>query len=76
MSHRKNFLKERRRASGLSQKELAERVDLTLTTISRYENGSRGMDRSTIGKIADVLGVEGYKLFIRPEEETCNPSIS
>lgn len=64
-----NFLKERRVAAGLSQAELAERVGVTFTTVSRYETGDRGMDRHITAIIAEVLGCEPHELYTTPHSE-------
>lgn len=73
---RKNYLKERRLATGRSQKKLAEETGLSLATINRYENGSRGIDREKIELLANVLGVKPHELFTRPDtkEEVCAPT--
>lgn len=46
-----------RRAAGLTQEELAERVGITQATLSRYENELRDVDRGAAEKLAPALGV-------------------
>ena len=52
-----DILRSARIARGISQEELAERVDITRTQVSRYETGKSLPDFRTIIKIADVLDV-------------------
>lgn len=59
----KNFLAERRVKAGLSQSELARFAGISAASVNRYEKGSRAMSRSTMIKIADVLGCKTYDLF-------------
>jgi len=51
-----------RAALGWSLKELAEKADVNLNTISRYESGSQVMS-GTISKIEAVLRKEGIVFF-------------
>lgn len=46
-----------RRASGLSQEELADRAGITQAAVSRYEGERRDPDESTVEILADALGV-------------------
>lgn len=64
---RANFLPELRKKRGLSQKKLADLIGANLTTINRYENGSRGMSRETISQLANALGVKNHELFTQPK---------
>lgn len=48
-------LKEMRKAAGLSQQELAIKVNMPAPCLSRYENGKRGMTLNTAAKIAAAL---------------------
>ena len=50
-------LKELRESKGLTQVELAKRVDLKQVTICQYENGSRTPNLQTSLKLSDALGV-------------------
>jgi len=64
-----NNLKAFRKDAGLSQKYLAEAVDLSSTLISRIENGFMRPSLATLELIANSLRVDiGY--FFRDEEET------
>lgn len=46
-----------RRAAGLTQEELAARLGITQTTLSRYEHGLRAPDDATLERLGEVLGV-------------------
>lgn len=50
------FLKEARERSGLTQEELANRINTTKSVISRMENHSEDIKLSTIEKVAKALG--------------------
>lgn len=59
-------LKEQRRAKNISQRELAERVGLSVISICRYECGASNASAKAIAKIAKCLDVPEY-LLIYPE---------
>ncbi|MBQ2594045.1 MAG: ImmA/IrrE family metallo-endopeptidase [Candidatus Riflebacteria bacterium] len=63
-------LKFYRLLAGLTQEELAVKVNITKMAISNYENGKREADSSIIRKIAKALNVKSYKLVLDQ-----NPSI-
>lgn len=63
---RSNYLRERREQAGLSQEKLGEAVDRSSASISRYELGHRGLSPNLAHKIAVVLGIQPYELFIEP----------
>jgi Zn-dependent peptidase ImmA (M78 family)/transcriptional regulator with XRE-family HTH domain len=48
---------------GLSQAELAERVDLSQSAVSRIESGGRGVDSLELAAIADALDVSVLDLL-------------
>lgn len=47
-----------RNAKGLSQAEVAERVGIATTTLSRYETGDRPIGLSALSRLATALDVE------------------
>lgn len=53
-----NILKNMRLSAGLSQKQLAAKLNLADTTISSYERENSQPDFDTIVKIADICGFE------------------
>jgi len=50
------FLKEIRVSNGLTQEELAKRINTTKSVISRMENHSEDVKLSTLEKVAKALG--------------------
>lgn len=61
-------LKEARQTSGLSQKEVAERLGVAKSTYSLYESGKREPDVERIKKLAQILGVSSDALLGLPEQ--------
>ena len=49
---------EYRRKSGLTQKQLADRLYVSVDLVSKWECGSRRPDYSTIMKLAEVFGTD------------------
>ena len=43
--------------AGMSQKELAEKMELSGMAISNYEKGLRNPDIETLRKLAEIFGV-------------------
>lgn len=56
-------LKKLRVAKGLSQRELAERVFVTRSTVARWENGSRVPNFETISRLSACLNVDSSTLL-------------
>lgn len=63
-------LKSRRKSLNLTQSELAEKVGLTESSISRYESGRIStMPTSTVKRICEVLQIEPSELLgLTPEK--------
>ena len=60
----KNKVKYYRELKSWSQEELAERSNVSRTTISGFENGSiKVTTNTTMDKIAEALGVSTIELF-------------
>ncbi|MGN0167269.1 MAG: helix-turn-helix domain-containing protein [Acetatifactor sp.] len=57
MEHIGHILANLRREKGLAQKELALLLNLSIGTISNYENGVHSPDLNTLCKLADFYGV-------------------
>ena len=53
----KLYIKELREAKGLTQKELAELMQVSFQTISKWENGVNFPDITHIPRMADIFGV-------------------
>ena len=52
-----------RKAAGLSQIQLADRIDISRTHMSRIENSDCAFSLDVVFRIAKVLDVPVYKLF-------------
>jgi transcriptional regulator with XRE-family HTH domain len=62
----KHHLREWRLARGLSQQQLADRLDTSKGQISRWESGRRAMSGDVIAALADALSIEPGDLFRDP----------
>lgn len=59
--HIGNRLRNARRASGLSQSELASRIGVTFQQVQKYENGANRIAGSRLWEVCKVLRLEpGY----------------
>ena len=59
-----------RNERGLSQEKLAERCNISNTTLSMYENSKKIPSLSTIAKIAKSLGVSIERLYYGDENSS------
>jgi transcriptional regulator with XRE-family HTH domain len=57
-------LKELRRAKGMTQEELGKAVELDYKFIGAIERGAKTSSFQTVEKLATVLDVEFYELFV------------
>ena len=56
-------IKAARKAAGLTQQELADRLHVSFVNISQYENDKRNPKLETLRKIAAAIGVPDYELI-------------
>ena len=56
-------LKTYRTAQGMTQVALAERLDVSKGTVSRWESGARTPRRRELTKIADLTGIAPAKML-------------
>lgn len=56
-------IKKARKAAGLTQKELGEKLGVSGAMIGQYETGSRTPKYDTIVKISGALGISPYALY-------------
>lgn len=66
---RRLYLKEYRERAGLSQDQLAERMETTKATISRIENGRRDYTGGFLEAAANALGLADGSVFYHPPAE-------
>ncbi len=52
-----------RKAKGLTQKELGEKLGVADSVITNYESGKQNLTIDTLQKVADVLGVDVRSFF-------------
>ncbi len=57
-----------REKSGLTQKQIGNKLCLTKFTLSRWEAGKRHMTLDDLGRIAELLQVEAAALFLAPAD--------
>ena len=60
--HRRRLIRRAREASGLTQRELGERVGLPQSTISEIETGDAALDPALLPRIAVELDIQGSAL--------------
>ena len=65
----KNRLKELRDRSRLTLQEVSIITGFGISTISRHENGGRGLTEDAIQKYAALYKVPTHQLFMNPVEE-------
>ena len=57
------FIAENRKAKGMTQKELAEKLNVSDKTVSRWENGNYMPDLSMLKPLSEVLGISLNELL-------------
>ena len=68
-------LRNLRAESGLSQRELANRVYVTRSTVARWENGSRLPDAAMISRLARFFGVDAGVLLSAAASSDESPNV-
>lgn len=66
MNNFSDMLKYLRKREGLTQQELAKKLDISKSTVSMYENGNREPDFETLETIADFFNVDMNFLMGKP----------
>lgn len=61
-------IKKYRQIKGISQEELAEKLEISQQTLSKIECGKNFLTSVTLEKIPSILGVNIYELFMFEEE--------
>ena len=65
---RRQYLQAWRESRGLTQQQLADRVDTGKDQISRWESGKRGMSAGVIEALEEALQLEPGDLFRDPAQ--------
>ena len=68
-------LRKLRTEKGLSQRDLAERVYVTRTTVNRWENGSRLPDAAMLSRLSNCLDVDVNTLLSTAMESDESPNV-
>ena len=68
-------LKKLRTEKGLSQREMAEQVFVTRSTVARWENGSRLPDAAMISRLSKCLDVDAGTLLSAAAESDDAPNV-
>lgn len=63
-------IKQYRQLKGLSQEELAEKLDVSQQTMSKIERGINFLTSETLEKISNILGVKISELFTFEDDTT------
>lgn len=58
-----DYIERLRKAKGLTQAEVAEKIGVKKNTYTQFETGRTNMTLATINKIADALGYEVSVIF-------------
>jgi transcriptional regulator with XRE-family HTH domain len=66
------FLAEWRESRGLTQQQLADRLDTSDVTVSRWETGKRKPDDDAKAAISWVLGIEVVDLYRHPDRPSAD----
>lgn len=66
------YLAEWRESRGLTQQQLADRLETTDVTISRWETGKRMPDMNAQEGIAEALGIEAVDLRRHPSQPSAD----
>lgn len=62
-------ISEIRKIKGITQEQLAEKADLTVSYISKIEGAKKNPTVAVVNKIAQGLGVDIYQLFVSLERK-------
>ena len=61
----RHFIRQWRKHRGLTQEQLASRVDVATSTISQLETGKQGYSQPMLEALADALGCQPADLLMR-----------
>lgn len=68
----RHFLKEWREVRGLTQQQLADRIDTGKDQISRWEANKRSMTSEVIAALGEALSIEPHQLFLDPAQPSAD----
>lgn len=68
-ARRRTFIKEWRNHRGLSQEQLADRLETSVASISRIENGTQPYTQDVLEALADALMTDPASLLMRNPQD-------
>lgn len=68
-ARRRTFIKEWRQHRGLSQEQLADRLETSVASISRIEKGTQPYTQDVLEALADALMTDPASLLMRNPED-------
>lgn len=69
------LLREQRLEALAKQRDLAEALQVARATVTRWEQGIRGLNVATLLTLADMLGIPGSQLLPQAHREGLDPSL-
>lgn len=69
MAKQRHFIREWRLAKSLTQEQLAERIGITKSYLSKIENGKKRYDQPFLEAAAEALSCEPADLIVRNPED-------
>ena len=66
------FVQEWRKKKGLTQQQLADRINVTKATVSKLERGEMDMSGAYMAMISDALAIDPESLLHDPDRPTPN----
>lgn len=70
------LLREQRLAALVKQRDLADALHVTRATVTRWEQGIRGLNVATLLTLADALGIPGSHLLPESHRERMAPPLA
>lgn len=68
----RHYLREWRQLKGLTQEQLADRLETGKDTISRYERDDRKLTIEVAAAFAEALGIEPMAIFRHPDQPSAD----
>lgn len=60
-----NNIRYQRQKKGLSQEEVAKKVDFTLRTYVKYEENAKGLKATTLSQLANIFGCNISDFYLK-----------
>lgn len=66
----RHFMAEWRDYRGLTQQQLADRLEVDKGTISRWENDARGISLNVLAAVCEALDIQPMMIYRRPDTQS------